>query len=405
MENEDFYMSLKVEEAASPMAKPLKILLIEDDEDDYVLMRRLLADIPASALTADLQWAADYETALEKVDRCEHDVYLLDYRLGDRNGLEFLKEVNRRGCRVPTIVLTGQGDYEVDVEAMKAGAADYLVKSQISSLLLERSIRYAVGHARAEEALRKAHDELEQRVQERTAELIIANAELKKSSEKIKLFAYSVSHDLKSPVMSIYGLARRLHERYADSLGSKGREYCDQILNASRQIASFIEKTNLYISAKERPILVEEVSLQDILQVIRTEFSTQLHSRAIRWLEPAANPRIKMDSLSLIRVLRNLVENALKYGGETLSEIKIGYRETDSHHVLSVKDDGIGIQEEDSKKIFGLFKRRKSSRGIEGAGLGLAIVKEIAEQHKGEAWVERNKGRGMAFFMSISKDL
>jgi signal transduction histidine kinase len=387
------------------MSRPLRVLLIEDDEDDYVLIRRLLAEIPDSVLKADLEWVAIYDAALEKVDRCVHDVYLLDYRLGDRSGLDLLREVNERGCRAPVIVLTGQGDYEVDVEAMRAGAADYLVKDRMTAPLLERSIRYALEHAQAEKELLRTRDELERRVQERTAELAIANAQLRKSSEKIKLFAYSVSHDLKSPVMSIHALANRLHDHYAEALGSKGKECCEQIVKASRQIVSIIEKTNLYIAVKETPIQVESIRLKDLLQVIRGEFSQQIESRGILWSEPEADPILRVDSLSLIRVLRNLVENAFKYGGDSLGEVKIEYNETEKHHVLSVKDDGVGIQESDTKKIFGLFKRKRSSRGIEGAGLGLAIVKEIAAQHQGKAWVEHCGKRGTAFYMSISKEL
>ena len=95
----------------------------------------------------------------------------------------------------------------------------------------------------------------------------------------------------------------------------------------------------------------------------------------------------------------------MKHGGDDLSEIKIGYEESDESHILFVEDDGVGIREEDSKKIFGVFKRKKTSRGIEGAGLGLAIVKEIAEQHGGKGWVKPGLEKGAIFYISISKYL
>ena len=117
----------------------LKVLLVEDDEDDYVIIRDLLSEMERF----ELEWVTDYDDALGAMEHEEHDVCLLDYRLGERSGLELLREALRRGCKVPIILLTGQGDREVDLLAMQAGAADYLVKGQIDAPLLERSIRYA----------------------------------------------------------------------------------------------------------------------------------------------------------------------------------------------------------------------------------------------------------------------
>ncbi|MBI5014946.1 MAG: EAL domain-containing protein [Deltaproteobacteria bacterium] len=124
-----------------------RVLLVDDDEDDYVLTRDLLGEIEGTGV--DLQWEPDYDAALSTAAKSEHDVYLFDYRLGGRTGLELLCEATAKGCRGPIILLTGQGDRSVDVEAMKAGAADYLVKGKIDAALLERSIRYAIGHRRS----------------------------------------------------------------------------------------------------------------------------------------------------------------------------------------------------------------------------------------------------------------
>ena len=125
----------------------------------------------------------------------------------------------------------------------------------------------------------------------------------------------------------------------------------------------------------------------------------------IKWVEPETIPIIRADRVSILRVLRNLVDNALKYGGEELSRIKIGYGSTEEHHILSVSDDGVGIKGEDTEKIFGVFQRNETSKGVEGTGLGLAIVKEIAEKHKGRVWVEPGVKKGTTFYLYISRDL
>ena len=228
---------------------------------------------------------------------------------------------------------------------------------------------------------------------------------LEKSAEKIKHFAYSVSHDLKSPAAAIYGLTKRLHDRHKDSLDEKGRRYCDQILRASLHVGALIEKINAYIEAQEAPLKVEDLDLKEILQIIKDEFSPRLTIRQIKWQEPDFIPIFKGDKISIIRVFRNFVDNALKYGGENLSEIRVGYEESDDFHIISVCDDGVGLRVRDYESLFAAFRRDDSSKSVEGAGLGLAIVSEIAERHRGKVWAETGKNKGAMFYISVSKDL
>jgi PAS domain S-box-containing protein len=191
---------------------------------------------------------------------------------------------------------------------------------------------------------------------------------LERSAEKIKRFAYSVSHDLKSPAAAIYGLTKRLHERYGDSLDEKGRRYCAQILKASLHVGALIEKINAYIEAKEAPLKTEEIDLREILQIIKDEFSPRLTIRQITWLEPETIPEIKADMLSMLRVFRNFVDNALKYGGEGLSEISIGYQGNDDFHIFhifSVSDNGAGIRGGDYEGLFAAFRRDDTSKAVE----------------------------------------
>jgi PAS domain S-box-containing protein len=232
-----------------------------------------------------------------------------------------------------------------------------------------------------------------------------AGDELKKTSEAIKLFAYSVAHDLKSPAVGVYGLTKRLRKKYGDILDEKGKEYCNRILQAAEQIAELVGNINVYISTKEISLKIGIFELGEILQIVRDEFSTQLDIRQVAWKQPEIMQEIKGDRLSILRILRNLVDNALKYGGDELSEIKIGYEESDQFHIVSVSDDGVGVTGHDVEKLFGVFQRQETSRSVEGIGLGLAIVKELAEQHRGAVRVELGPEKGTTFYVSISKDL
>jgi PAS domain S-box-containing protein len=229
---------------------------------------------------------------------------------------------------------------------------------------------------------------------------------LNEGSEKIRLFAYSVSHDLKSPAIGLYGLTKRLHKDYSDVLDEKGLRYCEQILKTAEQIAALVGQINVFISTKEAPLTIVRLDLKEVFQVIREEFSSQLSIRGIRWSEPDYIPQIKADRLCMIRALRNLVDNTLKYGGEALSEINIGHEEVRESHILSVKDNGIGMKEQGNHQdVFGPFIRRRTSKGVEGSGLGLTIVRQIAEKHGGEVWLEPGQDRGITFYISIPKYL
>src|ERR1700753_23579 len=138
----------------------LKVLVVDDDEDDYVLIRDLLAEIGPDRF--DTTWAATYGEALRAIEPHSPEVCLIDYRLGEYNGVELLRETRARGLKLPVILLTAQDDHDVDLKAMRAGAADYLIKGQIDKHLLERSIRYAVEHARTLEALRASENKYRQ---------------------------------------------------------------------------------------------------------------------------------------------------------------------------------------------------------------------------------------------------
>ncbi len=386
------------------LARPMRVLLIEDDPDDYVILRDSLMDIDKNRYA--LTWASTFEDGLQEVRRDDHhDVCLLDYRLGAHDGLEILHEAGRTGWPVPVIFLTGQGEYDVDLRAMRAGASDYLVKEDITPDLLERSIRYAVEKARAWNALQKSYENLERRVEERTAELVEANEALTFSSEQVKMFAYAVSHDLKSPLLAIHGLARRLVENHGEQLDDKGRTYCRRIMRASEQVTQLMDSVSDFMKARELPLRREPVPFQELCENLKEEYRILLRERGVQLLVCDEDPLLVLDRMLLTRALRNLIDNALKHAGPDLRTITLDYRNQGPFDVLSVKDDGRGMKEGNPGRLFSMFTRAKTSAGIEGMGLGLAIVKEVAERHGGQAWVEPGDGHGMRIAFSIAKDM
>jgi two-component system cell cycle sensor histidine kinase/response regulator CckA len=144
----------KAEEIREPNL--LRVLLVEDDEDDYIMVRDLLSEVQENRFRLD--WVSSYEEGEKSILKSEHDVYLVDYRLSQRTGLELLRSVLQKGCRAPVIMLTGLGDHDVDAKVLQTGAADYLVKGQINSSLLSRSIRYSLERAKTLETLRESEE-------------------------------------------------------------------------------------------------------------------------------------------------------------------------------------------------------------------------------------------------------
>lgn len=137
--------------------KPVSVLLVDDDEDDYILTRDIFADIPKRE-NYKLSWVNNYEEAINAMLKSHYDIYLVDYRLGKYTGLDLLHEAIKSNVDEPIIILTGKGDAKVDEDALETGAADYLVKDQISPYAIERSIRYALKHKRALKALRESEN-------------------------------------------------------------------------------------------------------------------------------------------------------------------------------------------------------------------------------------------------------
>jgi len=342
------------------------VLLIDDDEDDWVMTRDLLAEAEESRYS--LEWASSYRAGLARIEAREHDVYLMDYRLGAESGIDLLREAIARGCRAPIIMITGQGDHETDLAAMAAGAADYLAKSNVDGPLLERSIRYAIEHARMNRL-------------------------------KDQMVAF-VSHELRTPLAAVHGYAHLILPE-ADPTPELVAEAARAILVSSdrlaRLIADFLDLSRLEAG---RPIeLVPSLfgvreAVEEAVEIaragaVRCEFRVRLG--------PGVG-QLVADRDKVLQILTNLLGNADKYspqGGEvTLTAEVVGCTV-----VFSVTDHGIGIPAAALPQLFTPFYRAPSAEraGIRGTGLGLHLCRRLAEAHGGAVTVESREGEGSTF--------
>ncbi len=228
--------------------------------------------------------------------------------------------------------------------------------------------------------------------------------EVRQKKDDLEFFAYTISHDLKNPAIGIAGFAKLLTKRYGHRLDEKGKRYCHQIKRAAEQIEVFTEDINEYIKCQKISFNIEKIDVKRIIRHIGHEVSLVLKARNITWKEPDTIPEIVADQLAMTRVFRNLVDNALKHGGKSLTKIVLDYDQDEHFHIFSLCNDGVAVRRKDAEVVFQMFQRLPASEQTEGTGLGLTIVKEIVSAHGGKVWVESAPGSGTIFYVSIPKD-
>ena len=155
---------------------PIKIAIVDDDEDDFFIITSYIKGIPVANLHVD--WISDYQTAVGKIKEEAYNIYFIDYRLGNETGLTLLQEAMAMGCEDPIVLLTGKGNREIDIKAMQSGATDYLVKSELNTEKLERCIRYSLERANVLKELKDRENKYRDLFESSKDAVFIADARL-----------------------------------------------------------------------------------------------------------------------------------------------------------------------------------------------------------------------------------
>ncbi|MEY3303838.1 MAG: ATP-binding protein [Pseudanabaena sp.] len=360
-----------------------KVLLVDDDEDDYIVTRDFLSE--AEQFDFQLDWVDNFQSGLEEIAKNQHDVYLLDYRLGKENGLDLLQAAVKNGCAKPIVLLTGLGDHEIDQQAMKSGASDYLEKGQmLSTILLERAILHAIDRK-----------QFENRQLELMSELAIANQELKD-------FAYIVSHDLKAPLRGIASIANWLEQDYGDRFDPDGHEMLQLLGGRVRRMSDLIDGILRYSRVgrlkEEKSAVNLQVLLAEVIDMIAFPSGIEI---AIE----TELPTLFVGYTQMQQVFQNLLSNAVKYMGKPEGKIRLGHTDQNSYWQFYVSDTGIGIEARYFDKIFQIFQTLAKQESNESTGVGLAIVKKIVEIYGGKIWITSEIGQGSTFFFTMPKSV
>ena len=231
-----------------------------------------------------------------------------------------------------------------------------------------------------------------------------AEEELRKTNEELKNFAHVVSHDLKTPIISIQGLSARLLKKCPEQLGEKCRRYASHIQISARRMEVLVSDL-LTLSTIGRVVSsFANVSSLYLVKKVAAGLRAILKEKGIELAVAETLPEIRADEERIYQVFENLLVNAIKYMGDVETpKIEVGYEDKGSFHEFHVRDNGIGIDPKYRGKIFEMFYRIKEMENQEGTGLGLAIVERIVNNHGGRVWVESEKGKGAVFYFTLSK--
>ena len=376
----------------------IKVLLVEDDEDDYVLIRDLLDEVREQHFQLD--WGASFEEALQTIEQQQHDVYLVDYRLGERNGLELLNTIENQ-YSVPVIILSGQGDRELDIAALRSGAADYLDKTYLHSSLLEHFIRASIERNRALNELQRSEQKYRE-LFERETQL---RRELSRSNAELQEFAYIASHDLQEPLRAVSGYIKLLQTEYIERLDSTAHEYINLAIDGTRRMRGLIEDLLAYSRVGTSELILSTVDCHKVVQEVISNLPTLIEESEADIIYQDL-PCITADRTQVVQLFQNLLINAIKFRSpDTPPKIVIQTEPiADRGWLFSVTDNGIGISPEYFDRIFKIFRRLHTHSEFVGTGVGLALCRKIVERHSGKIWVESKLGEGSTFFFTMAQD-
>lgn len=384
----------------------VQVLVIEDSEAQIELIRGLLTQHVDSRFT--LSFARSLQEGLTCLSTTSFDAVLLDLTLPDSAGLDSCIRVSQTVPDVPVVVLTGVDDEDLAISTLQHGADDYLVKNQITPQLLVRATRYAIERKKNQRDLQRAHDDLERRVQERTAEIrrmqeeaVLHQQELAHVSRLDTLgeMASGLAHELNQPLMAIIGFTD--HVLYLSRNGQADADQCielmeDTVREAKRagEIIKRMRKLVTKRSAERRAINLNK-AIAETVPLIRPG----LHVGISTELAPEL-PLVMADRVQIQQVILNLARNAV----QAMHKLEDADRElllrtgvSDGMVYTEVSDTGPGTSIDDLDRMFDPFFSRKP----DGLGLGLSISRTIVEAHGGKLTVCKNDLTGLTFRLTL----
>ena len=379
------------EPAAPPARIKVNILVVDDDATKRFALRSILAPLDENVIEASS--GAD---ALRQLLRSEFAVVLLDVRMPVMDGFETAQLIRQRPRSelTPLIFVTALDQAETDMgRGYNLGAVDF-VFAPVVPAILRAKVSVFVELYRAQQELRRYRTQLETLVEERTIALTAINREL-------EAFSYSVSHDLRAPLVSFDGLSEALLDRYGPQLDAQAVDSLKHMREASKRMTSVFDGLQMLFRLTSGEIRREEVDISAMANEVAAELKASSPDRKAS-LDIGPGIAASGDR-RLVRILvANLMNNAWKFtGARELAVITVGRELVNGESRIFVRDNGVGFDMIDTHRLFGAFQRLHSQSDYPGAGIGLATARRIVNRHGGRIWAEGAVGEGATFYFVL----
>lgn len=357
----------------------VRVLLIEDDDDDMLIIKKLFSKINGDSFSLD--WVQTYEDAAKEIDKKAHDLYLVDYRLGQQSGLDLLKEINLTERQEPFIILTGANSKSIEMQAMQMGVADYLVKGKFDVELLARVLRYSLQRKRIEA--------------QRIKELVDMN---KSKDEFISL----ASHQLRTPATAVKQYIGMVLQGFVGEVPEEQEAYLQSAYNSNERqlkiVNAILGIARLDLNKIRLNIVHADVisMIKEVIEDLRPEADTR--AQRIEFTPHSKTYVIDMDLTYLSMAINNIVDNAIKYSPEQTT-VSINVATDKDKCVIEISDEGVGIAPEDHGKLFKKFSRINNPFSISanGTGVGLYWSSEVIKMHHGTIKLDSELHKGTTF--------
>ena len=364
-----------------PQLKKINLLIVDDRESDREFYKECLELEPEYEYL--ISEASSVAEALDLASSNDYDCILLDYRLPDRTGLDFLTEA-KDFCHAAVIMLTDLGDELLVVKALKNGADNYLPKKAIDPSVLQNIIKQSCEN----QLLKK---QIEQQ-----------NMELARSNQDLESFAYLASHDLKEPLRHIIEFGTILESKHSENLNEKGLKYLEYMTTASQRMQKLLESLLEYSRVSSTKLDFELVDLESLIERTIFELGLDKLGAEISLDVEGMLPKIEAETGLLTSLFLNLIQNSVKFQEPgNLPIVKITIKQEASNLLIYIQDNGLGFPQNKAEDIFNQFYRLNNKSHYEGSGMGLSICKRIVERHGGAIEAKSCLGEGSLFTVSL----
>ncbi|MFW9914043.1 MAG: response regulator [Candidatus Thorarchaeota archaeon] len=358
-----------------------RILLVDDEELELTIIK---TELEQKNPTFDITAVNSAQEALEKLKKNQFDIVVSDYLMPKATGLELLQELRSASNTIPFIMLTGNGREEVAMQALNLGADYYIIKGRDPKLLfleLGHVIGKVLKHRRIEEELLKTREDLERKVETRTAELKAVNEALKRQKEELSEFANVMAHDLQNFLVTIRGYADLLQIAY-------DKAHIEKIQQITDDINALLSRS---VALADAGLVIERTGKENLKFLAQSAAEVTIPPDIA--FEVDELPTVICDREKVIQIFKNIFENAIVHG--IPNKIHISHQFSDNGVDILIANNGAKISSDIRSKIF----ERGFSTRTGGTGLGLAIVQKLCQAH---GWnISLGEKSGTIFCVSI----